>query len=724
MNTVLEQPQRRRFMAQLSAGALCVGVWPAWASASEGGTAPSGPPQPQNFIRIGRDSIVTIVVKQLDMGQGSATGLATLAAEELDADWAQVRYEFAPADASRYANRKLGVQGVGSSTSVPDSWMQMREAGAAARAMLVGAAAAQWGVSTDRVRVQRGIVSEIGGQRTARFGDLAEAAARQPIPEKVELKKPADFKLMGRAGAVKRLDSRSKSEGREVFGLDVRLPGQRYAVLARPPRFGAKLKAVDATAARSVPGVQQVVETPYGVAVVAADTWAALQGRRALRTEWDFSGAEMRSSAEMFDAFRQRAAQPGVTVNQRGDAAARLSGLKRVVEADYEFPFLAHAPMEPLNITVELREDGATLHTGCQFQTVDQGAAASVFGFKPEQVTIKTYMAGGSFGRRANPSADYILEAATLAKALGPGAPVQLVWTRTDDLHGGYYRSMFLHRVRAGLDDSGRIAGWDHRIVGHSIADGTPFAPYMIKDGVDFSSSEGASENAYGVPDFRCGLSSVPKTVPVLWWRSVGHSHSAYVVETLMDELARAAGQDPVSFRLAHLKADSRRARALRLAARHAGWARPLPKGWGRGVAVHESFDAVTAHVAEVALGPGNTLSLKRIVCVIDCGFAINPDVVKAQMEGGVAFALSAMLFGEISLKEGVVEQNNFDGYPLVRISQMPKVEVHIVESAEAPIGAGEPPVPSVGPAVANGIAAAGGPRLRQLPWTRHGIQV
>lgn len=715
----LAAPSRRRFLGQAVAvgGSLVLGLQLPSAARAAGATEQAPvEPQPNVFIRIAPDNTVTVIAKYLDKGQGIVTGVATLVAEELDADWSQMRYEYAPADFVKFKNNRLGVQGVGSSTSIPDAWDQLRLAGAAARFMLVGAAADQWGVKPDTLVVERGIVKQRSGQRRASFGELATAASMREIPKTVQLKAPSAFKLIG-TRVPKKLDSAAKTNGTEVFGLDLRRPDMVFAVMARPPKFGAVLKSVDATAARQVAKVVDVVQTPYGVAVLATNTWSAIRGREALKLEWDESKAESRSTAQMFDDFRALTGQPGTVANKSGDLDAGFAGAAKTLEAEFTFPYLAHAPMEPLNAIVEITPAGATLHTGCQFQTVDQGAVAYELGLKPEQVTVKTTMAGGSFGRRANPSADYVKEAAAVAKASGGKRPVQLVWTRADDLHGGYYRSMFLHKVKAGVDAAGKVVAWDHRIVGHSIAAGTPFEPYMIKDGIDFSSAEGASENTYGVPNFRCDLHSPKKTVPVLWWRSVGHSHTAYAVETMMDELARTAGKDPVAFRLGHLQQQPRMAGVLKLVAEKAKWGRKLPTGTGLGVATHESFGSFLAHVAEVKIDAQGQMKVMRVWCAVDCGIPVNPDLIAAQVEGGVGFALSAILHDAITFKDGIVEQNNFDRYPLLRLSEMPQVEVHIVKSTERPTGMGEPPVPSVGPAVANAYFAAGGKRVRALPF-------
>jgi isoquinoline 1-oxidoreductase subunit beta len=716
--------QRRLFLklAGGSVGMLVLGVYlPFGAHAAAGASVKPAAPRPNVFIRIAANDTVTVICKHQDMGQGTVTGLATLVAEELDADWAQMRYEYAPADAKTFGNHLLGVQGVGQSTSMANSWDELRKAGAAARAMLVAAAAQQWGVPVDSVTVSQGRITHAASGRSSGFGPLAQVAAALPVPQQVVLKEPAQFKLIG-TQRPHRLDNVAKTSGKEVFGLDVRLPGMRYAVLARPPRFGAVMKSFDASAARKVPRVLDVVATPYGVAVLASNTWSAIQGRAALKIEWDDTAAERRSSPAMAEQFRQLAAQPGTPAGAQGDVAAVLPAAAKRIDADYEFPYLAHVALEPLNATIEFTATGATLHTGCQFQTIDQLSVAQELGLKPEQVRVRTLMAGGSFGRRANPAGDYVRHAAAVAKAAGGKLPVQLVWTRSDDLAGGYYRSMFLHRVSAGLDAGGELVAWDHRIVGHSIGEGTALERYLIKDSVDFTSVEGAAENTYGVSNFRCQLHSPTKTVPVLWWRSVGHAHSAYVVETLIDEAAFVAGRDPLAYRLARLSTQPRLAAVLKLAADKSGWGGALPKGRGRGIAGHASFGGFVAHVAELSVDGSGRIKVERIVCAVDCGLAVNPNVIAAQVEGGVAFALSALLFQAVTFKDGIVEQNNFDAYPMLRLAQMPHVEVHIVPSTEPPSGIGEPVIPTVGPAVANALFSATGQRVRKLPFAAGGF--
>ncbi|TKC85954.1 xanthine dehydrogenase family protein molybdopterin-binding subunit [Trinickia terrae] len=673
---------------------------------------------PNAFLRIGADDSVTVIAKHVEMGQGAYTGIATIVAEELDADWARVRVESAPADAKRYANLAFGkIQGTGGSTAMANSWTQLREAGAKARAMLISAAAAKWHVPASQLRAERGAVIDPASGRRATYGSLVPAAAKLPVPETVTLKDPKTFTLIGNT-RVPRVDAVAKSNGTAQFTIDVTFPGMLVALLQRPPQFGATVKSFDASAAKAVPGVVNVVQVPRGVAVVAKSFWAAKQGRDALKVEWDDTRAEKRSSAQIMDEYKQLAEQPGRPARVAGDASKAIDGAAKKVSATYEFPYLAHAPMEPLDAVVKLTANSCEIWAGDQFQTIDQANAAQTAGLKPEQVSIHTLYAGGSFGRRANPGSDYIVEAVSIAKALGAnGTPVKLQWTREDDIHGGLYRPMYFHKLEAGLGADGQLTGWRHMIVGQSILGGTPFAA-MIKDGVDTTSVEGAANIAYAIPNLSVELQTTQTGVPVLWWRVVGSSHNAFAVEAFIDEVAHAAGQDPFTFRRNLLAHEPRMKAVLELAAEKAGWSNePMPAGKGRGIAVAEAFNSYVAQVAEVTVDKDGKVKVDRVVCAVDCGTAINPDIVAAQMEGGIGFGLGAALYGAITLKDGRVEQNNFDGYQVLRMDAMPKVEVHIVQSGEAPTGVGEPGVAPVGPAVANAIFAATGKRIHALPF-------
>jgi isoquinoline 1-oxidoreductase beta subunit len=711
---------RREFLkAAGSVSALALTIGFEWLGPARRAAAAGANPAlfaPNAFLRIDADGSVTVIAKHVEMGQGAYTGIATVLAEELDADWSQVRVDSAPADAKRYANLAFGMQGTGGSSSMANSWSQLREAGAKGRAMLLTAASIEWKVPVADLTTDRGIVFHAGSQRRATYGALAAKAAALPVPDQVTLKDPKDFKLIGRG--VPRVDVPAKVDGTAQFTLDVALPGMLVALLKRPPLFGATVKSFNPDAAQAIAGVVKVVQVPGGIAVVAKGFWAAKQGRDALVVEWDDTHAEKRSSAAMMDEYRRLAEQPATSALKVGDAVSALKNAAHTVSSSYEFPYLAHAPMEPLDAVVKLSPTHCEIWAGDQFQTLDQANAAKTAGLDPQNVTINTLFAGGSFGRRANVGSDYIVEAVSIAKAYGAdGTPIKLQWTREDDIHGGLYRPMYFHKLEAALSAKNELVGWRHVIVGQSIMAGGPFA-VMIKNGVDPTSVEGAANMAYRIPNIDVELSTTTSPVPVLWWRVVGSSHTTFAVETFIDEVAHAAGKDPFEFRRELLKDEPRMKAVLELAADKAGWTRgPLPKGRGRGIAVAEAFKTLVAQVAEVTVDDTGHVTVDRVVCAVDCGVPINPDVIAAQMEGGVGFGLGAVLYGAVTLNDGRVEQYNFNNYRVLRINEMPKVEVHIVPSSVAPTGVGEPGVAPVGPAVANAIFAATGTPVRKLPF-------
>jgi isoquinoline 1-oxidoreductase beta subunit len=679
----------------------------------------AAPFAPGAFLRIGADNSVTVIAKHLEMGQGSYTGIATVLAEELDADWTLVRVESAPADTKRYGNPVLGgLQGTGGSSAMANSWSQLRDAGAKARAMLVSAAATQWRVPVEELSVDKGVIYHSPSKRQATFGSLVAKAAALPVPDNVKLKDPKDFKLIG--FQVPRVDAVSKSNGTAQFTLDFTLPGMLIALLKRPPQFGATVKSFDGAAAAAIPGVVKVVQVPRGVAVIARNFWAAKQGRDALAIEWDDSNAEKRSSSAIMDEYRKLADQPAMSARKQGDAAKAIDEAAKKLSANYEFPFLAHAPMEPLDAVVRLDAHSCEIWAGDQFQTMDQANAAKTAGLSAQQVSIHTLYAGGSFGRRANPGSDYIVEAVSIAKAYGAdGTPIKLQWTREDDIRGGLYRPMYFHKLEAGVNDKGELTGWRHVIVGQSIIAGTGFSA-LIKDGIDTTSVEGASTIAYDIPNIAVDLATTKNGVPVLWWRVVGSSHTSFAVETFIDEVAHMANADPFEFRRKLLEHEPRMKAVLELAAQKAGWSSaPLPKGKGRGIAVAEAFKTFVAQVVEVSVDEAGRVTVDRVVCAVDCGTPINPDIIKAQMEGGIGFGLGAVMHGAITLKDGHVEQNNFNDYRVLRMNEMPKVEVYIVPSSLPPTGVGEPGVAPVGPAVANAIFSATGKRLHVLPFPK-----
>ncbi len=673
--------------------------------------------EPNAFVRIRPEGTVTVISKHLEMGQGTYTGLATLVAEELDANWDDVRVEGAPADAERYNNLLWGpMQGTGGSTAIANAYTQMRRAGAAARAMLVEAAADAWAVDPGEIHVAAGRIRHPGSGRSAGFGTFAEAAATYPVPDQPTLKQPEDFRLIGQG--VPRQDSPEKINGTAVYTQDIQRPGMLTALVAHPPRFGAGVANVEATEAKAVPGVKDVVTIPSGVAVLGTDFWSAKKGRDALRITWDESEAMTEGSEELIEAFRGLTQKPGAVARQVGDPEQAEASAERVLEAEFVFPYLAHAALEPMNCVLERTEDGGVqVYNGEQFQTVDQAAIAEVLGLKPAQVRIAMLYAGGSFGRRANPHSDYLREAAHIVKAIEGRAPVKLMWTREDDMQAGYFRPLYVHRMRAGVDAAGQPVSWLHRIVGQSIMTGTVMESAQVKDGVDNTSVEGARNVPYDLPNLRVDLHSPQVPVPVQWWRAVGSTHTAFAVETFIDELAEAAGEDPVAFRLARLPDHPRHRGVLELAAEQAGWGKaPLPEGRGRGVAVHESFNSYVAQVVEVTV-QGGDYRVDRVVIAVDCGVPVNPDIIKAQMEGGMGFGLSAVLKSEITLEEGRVQQSNFHNYNVLRLNEMPPaIEVHIVPSTEAPTGVGEPAVPVIAPAVANALYQVTGQRHRRLP--------
>jgi isoquinoline 1-oxidoreductase beta subunit len=674
-------------------------------------------PQPNAFIKIAPDNTVTVLIKHLDMGQGNTTGLTTIVAEELDADWSQMRSEFAPANPLLYNNLLMGpIQGTGGSTAIANSWDQLRRAGAAARLMLIAAAADAWHVPEKEINISKGIITHAKSGKTATFGELAAKAANVMPPVIVEPKDPKDWVHIGKH--VPRLDSVGKTTGVTVYAMDIKRPGMLTAMVEHPARFGGTLKSFDAREAKAVAGVVDVFPIPQGVVVLARDTWSAMKGRAALHVEWDDSAAEQRSSDAIFAEYRKLAAAPGAPAARRGDAEGALNGAAKIVEGEFTFPYLAHAPMEPLNAVIEIKDDGsAEVWAGAQFQTVESATIAWVLGILPTKVTLHTLWAGGSFGRRATPNADYIGELAEIAKASKTKAPIHLVWSREDDLKGGRYRPMFLHSVRAGLDAEGKIVGWQQRLVGQSFIFGSLFEMMIVKNGIDETAVEGAVDLPYAIPNFSVDWQHVKSPVTTLWWRSVGHTHTAQAAEVMIDQLAHEAGKDPLAFRLDLLKEHPRHTAVLKLAAEKANYGERLPKGRGRGIAVHESFNSFVAMVADVTVGGDGGFKVDKVVAAVDCGVAINPDVIRAQVEGGLGYGLGAALRNQITLSNGLVEQSNFDGYQPLRISDMPQVEVHIVPSMEAPSGIGEPGVPPVAPAVTNAIFNTTGKRLFSLPW-------
>ena len=666
---------------------------------------------PNAFLRIAADDSVTVLIAHSEMGQGIWTALPMLIAEELDADWSKVRVEHAPA-APVYAHALFGMQATGGSSSTSSEFDRYRQAGATARAMLVQAAATRWGVAVADCRTENGQV--IAGDQRLSFGALVDDAAKLTAPTTVALKDQKDWKLIGKA--TRRLDSPEKINGRAQFGIDVQFDGLLTAVVARAPVFGGTVKSLDDSAALQVAGVRKVVQVPSGVAVVADHYWAAKLGRDALKIDWDAGPNAALDTIALRDSFSALSKTEGTPVVAAGDVAATLAEADKAMDFEYVVPYLAHAPMEPLNCTVKISADACEIWTGTQFQTFDQMVAARITGLAPEKIKINTMFLGGGFGRRATPTSDFVSEAVEVAKAAG--LPVKTVWSREDDVRGGYYRPMYLHRARVALDAQGMPAAWDHVIVGQSIVAGTVMEPMMVRNGVDGTSVEGVSDSPYmkAIAHHRVQLHSPRTGIPVLWWRSVGHTHTAFVMETMIDELAHSAGKDPLDYRRELLKTHPRHLGVLNLAAEKIGWTTSKPLvGRARGIAVHESFGSFVAEIAEVSIEQGK-VRVHRVVCAVDCGIAVNPDGVVAQMESGIAFGLGAALHSALSFKDGRVQESNFHDYRVLRLNEMPLVEVHIVPSSERPSGVGEPGTPPIAPAVANAIAALTGQRLRELP--------
>ncbi|CAH0351682.1 xanthine dehydrogenase family protein molybdopterin-binding subunit [Aquabacterium sp. CECT 9606] len=712
---------RRSFLKLAGVSGLALGAFPhlALAQGASADSALKPTQQPSAFVQIAPNGEVTVTINRLEFGQGVQTALPMILAEELDADWSLVRSRHGSSDPA-YVDPMWGIHLTGGSNSIKHSFTQYRELGARARAMLLSAAATRWHVDVATLRTQSGTVIGPGGLKLG-YGELAEAAMALPVPEKVVLKDPKDFRLIGQP--TNRLDAKAKSSGRQDFGIDTHLPGQLTAVVAHPPVFGARIASLDDSAARAIKGVKAVLRVPLdrgaeGVAVVADGYWPAKLGRDALKVQWDSAKLEKVDSEKQLAQYRELAKQPGP--RQFDADMAPLATAPKRIDAEFIFPYLAHAPMEPLNCTVQLSEGKADLWIGTQFPGVDGAAAARVLGLKPEQVSMHVQMAGGGFGRRAVGSSDYVVEACEIAKAArgaGLNVPVRMVWSREDDIKGGYYRPMHLHRARIGFDARGRVLAWDHVLVGQSITAGTPFEGGMVKNGIDATAVEGMRD-PYALP-MRLTVHHPKVNVPVLWWRSVGSTHTAFVMETLIDEIARATKQDPVAYRLALFGDKHPRHRAaLQLAVDKSGYGKKrLPAGRAWGVAVHESFESVVAYVVEASAKKGTPV-LHRVTAGVHCNLVVNPRTVEAQVQGAALMGLSMCLPGAaITLKDGEVQQSNFGDFAVPRITDMPEVAVHTVPSADPPTGMGEPGLPPLAPAFANAIAKLTGKPVRQLPF-------
>jgi isoquinoline 1-oxidoreductase beta subunit len=700
--------ERRAFLQ--TAGGLSAGLVIGFRipSRPNRGEQDPAPFAPNAWLRIGADDSVLVIVDRSEMGQGVTTSLPMLLAEELEADWTKVKIEFAPADKA-YTNPLFGLQGTGGSSSVRAAWTPLRKAGAAAREVLIAAAAQRWDVKPSECRAERGAVVHTKTKRRLRYGQLAARAATLPVPADVPLKDRKDWRIAGKP--TKRLDSPSKTNGRAKFGIDTWVPGLRVAVVARSPVFGGKVKSFDATAARAIEGVRDVVQISSGVAVVGSGYWPAKLGRDALKVEWDEGPNAAVSSATISQQFVEKAAQPGVVARHAGDPDGALGSAASRMEADYEMPFLAHATMEPMNATAHVRADGVDIWAPTQFQSGAQGLGAQIGGVPPEQVKVHTTYLGGGFGRRFE--LDFIQEALETSKAAG-GVPVKVIWSREDDIRNAQYRPANFHRMRAGLGADGRPVAWTHRIVAPSIM--ARVFPNMVQNGLDGEAVEGGLEMAYAVPNVHVDYALTDTGIPVGFWRSVNNSYNAFAVESFIDELAAAAKADPFEYRRGLLTNAPRHRAVLELAAAKAGWGTPPPAGRSRGIAVHKSFESFVAQVAEVSVSPAGEVRVHRVVCAVDCGMYVNPDTIEAQMQSGIVYGLTAALTGAITIDKGRVQQGNFDDYPMLRLAEMPLVEVYIVPSSDAPGGVGEPGTPPIAPAVCNAIFAATGKRIRKLP--------
>lgn len=676
---------------------------------------PAAPPfAPNAFVRVSPDNLVTVVIKHVEMGQGPATGLATILADEMDADWSQVRVEFAPANDALYKNLAFGTMGTGGSSAISNSWMQMRNAGASARAMLAEAGAKRWGVPVSAVKVSKGVVSS--GKNKASFGELAAEAAALKPPEKPILKTPDQWTLIGTD--VAKVDSAAKTDGSAMFTMDIRRPGMVHTAILHAPAFGGTVAKVVDAAALATPGVLAVKTLPQGVVVYAKDSYAAMKGRAALDVTWDLSKAEKRTSEQLYKTYAEAAGKPGNKVEAEGDVGAALNGAAKTLEATYLFPYLAHAPMEPLDAVIEMTDGKLDVWMGSQFQVGEMVAICQTLGVPMANATLHEQFAGGSFGRRATPAMEFAVEAASAFKAYGGKAPVKHVWTREDDIRGGRYRPLTVHKLRGGIDAAGNIVGWEQVVAAQSFFKNTPMEPMGVRNGVDDSLTEGIAD-AYHFPASYIGQHIMDGGVPTLWWRSVGNTHTAYAMETFLDELLALGGKDAVAGRLAMMK-EARLKGVLNEVAKLADWGGKVPAGRARGVAAWKSFNSYVAQIAEVSAGPEGVPKVHKVWCAVDCGIPVNPNVIRAQIEGGIGYGLGHALYSEIVLGEGgVVRQGNFDTYRSLRIGEMPAVEVAIVKSAENPSGVGEPGLPPLAPAVANAWRKLTGKSVRRLPFIR-----
>jgi isoquinoline 1-oxidoreductase beta subunit len=671
---------------------------------------------PNAFIRIAPDNSITLTINRLEMGQGVNTAFAQLLAEELGCDWEKIECVQSNAD-QVYNTPGMPFIITGGSMSVRTSWEQYRTIGAGMREMLKAAAAKRWNVAVGEIKVENGFL--IHGDEKLSFGDVAEDAAKIPFPKEPQLKKPKDYKVIGKS--LKRVDADGKSTGKAIFGQDVRIPGMLYAMIAKPPFEGSKLVSIDESAAKKVSGVVDVVKFADRAAVLATNTHAAHMGQQALNAQWDSGANNNASTAEFMKRFKAAANQPGVLAEQRGSPDESMARAEKHLTLEYEFPFLAHAPMEPLNTTINYDGNSVEMWAGFQMPQMDVKTASDILGVPMDKVKINVTYAGGSFGRRASKASDYTREACQLAKVVKK--PIKVVYSREDDMRGGYYRPMTYHQVKLGLDKKGQLAAWDHFIVGQSIMKGTFMEAMMLKGGVDDTVVEGVKGTKYEIPAFKLQQTLADTPVTTLWWRSVGSTHTAYVMETAIDELAVAGGHDPLEYRLKLLKKSSKHVAVLHLLKKQTGWGhKKPPEGRAWGLAIHESFQSVVGMVVEVSM-ENNVPRVHEVWASAHVGQVVNPDGVATQIEGGVVFGLSAIMNLEIEIKDGKVVQGNFDQYPVLRMQDSPRVHVELVKTDEHPTGIGEPGVPPVGPALANAVFRLTGKRVRVLPFSK-GLKV
>jgi isoquinoline 1-oxidoreductase beta subunit len=666
---------------------------------------------PNAFLRIGEDDSILIILSKVEMGQGIWTTLPMLLAEELDCDWKKITVQHSPPGIARdFLEPPIG-RSTGGSESTVSQFDIYRQAGATARMMLVNAAAKRLGVNPEICKTGNGYV--IAGDKKVSYGEVATDASKLPSPS-VNLREPKDWKYIGKS--QKRLDNPEKINGKAKYGIDIQFPGLLTALVAHAPVFGGKVKSFDASKANAIEGVRDIVQIPTGIAVLADNFWAAKKGREALVIEWENGENENIASKALIDEYSRLSKTKGVVIQQKGDVTTALKNSKNSIDVEFTFPFLAHAPMEPLNCTVKIDKDKCEIWTGTQSPLSHQAEVAAFLGFRPEQVLVYTPFLGGGFGRRGSFNADWIMEAVHIAKISGKF--IKLVWSREDDIRGGYYRPVYTHRVHIGIGANGFPTAWQHCIVGQSLFTNTPLEKYIVQNGIDYSSVTTGAPYSDTIPHYSFELITTTVGVPVLPWRAVGNTHTAFVMETLIDELATLANIDPLDYRRTLFKNAPRHLAVLNLAVEKAEWNKPSAKGRFKGVAVHEAMGSYVSQVVEISIDDGE-LHIHRVVCAIDCGLAVNPDGVHAQMEGGIVYGLTAALYGEITIEKGQVQQSNFHDYQMLRMNRMPEIEVYIVPSTEKMGGAGEPGVPPVAPALANALFAATGKRLRQLPVNR-----